>query len=561
MLVYFSEKLNFTYPWARYDQLVIDTPFMHPMSLTGLTVLNTEILLDERAAIDQPNSFSLATDVARQWFGHLINADYWSDIWLTESLPRFLGLMYIKSTRGDAEYFALLNHKADQYFEEAGQYKRPLAWNQWPARHFLIDEHAMSKGVWFFHSLYEKLGEEGFWMFIQELTRKYAFRPINTDQLLTLLSEENDAGFGGFFDDWVYSAGHPVLNLDYQYDLVSESLYVSVEQLQEGYLVPPVFQMDLTLETYSLAGPSRHKVTLTEQDQLFSIPLSLQPRYVILDPDHELLAATSSEQSANAWVSQLRYASHPLSQLRALDQLQAFADDPALLIGLQSAMQSRPIPEVRAGIIELIALLPHSDATYKMLLNTYEQDDSPVVKRAVLQSLEQFENKADLHIIAMEAAQSAESYLLQAQAVASLIKTGIPKATDLLQSALITPSYKDIVRRTAIRSIEHTDLSTRERVKIAQDYSKARNNSIEVRLTAMELLASLAGLQNKQSLTSLSALVNDDESIIRQAAITHLKNIGAATERETLEKRLEKERNPRVVYAIEDALRTLNSSD
>ncbi len=558
MLSFFSQKLDFTYPWPAYSEVIFDEAFISNISSTGFTVYNDRILLDERAAIDQPNTLELATNIARQWYGHMISVDHWSDIWLTESLASFLGLMYIRHSKGDASYFAQLNKLADDYLQEARQYERPLVWNQWYDPASLLDQHTKAKGVWFFHSLHEKLGDEKFWTFLQGFTREQAFKSTNTDKLLAALSTSQEGEFGGFFDDWLYSAGHPQIELDYQYDLVSESLYVSIEQLQEGYLKSPVFQMNLPIETYSLAGANRTNLAVTKRDQLFSIPMAIQPRYVILDPDHTLLSEIKVDQPASAWVSQLRYASHPLSQLSALEHLKAFADDPALVIGLQNALSSRPIPEVRAGIITVIAMLPESDATKRTLLETYENDESPLVKRAVMQGLEKFEDKSDLIIMAMEAAQTAQSYLLQAQAVESLVRINAPNAGDILQSALITPSYKDIIRCTALKSIAYTSMPTRERVSIGVEYVKPRH-TIEARLAAMDLLARLASLGNKRSSTTLVDLLEDDQAVIRQQAADYVGNFGSEDDLKALQRQLETEHNPMVVPALKAASRALET--
>ncbi len=556
MLAFFSLQLDFTYPWPAYSQLIFDEAYVPDMSLTGLTVYNDRILTDERAAIDQPNTLELATNIARQWYGHMISVDHMADIWLTESLARFLGLMYIRYSKGDARYFAYLHDLAGDYFAEADFYERPLVWNQWYDPASLLDQHTRAKGVWFFHSLHEKLGDEKFWTFLQTFTREQAFQATNTDELLSALSSSQEGEFGGFFDDWLYSAGHPEIALNYQYDLVSESLYVSIEQLQEGYLRPPVFQMNLPIETYSLAGTNRIDLTINKRDQLFAIPMSIQPRYVILDPDHELLSEITVEQPASAWVSQLRYASHPFSQLSALEHLKAFADDPALVIGLQNALSSRPSSEVRAAIISLISMLPESDATKRTLLETYENDESPLVKRAVMKGLERFEDKSDLIIMAMDAAQTAQSYLLQAQAVASLVRINAPNAGEILQSALITPSYKDIIRRTALQSVTYTQMSTRERVGIGLEYIKPRH-SVEVRLEAMQLLASLAALENKQSQTALVNLLDDDQAIIRQHAADYVSDFGSEDDLKALHKQLKSENNPTVLSILEAASREL----
>ena len=554
MLHYFSDALDFTYPWPSYSQLVFDKKLIDDMSYTGFSVFNDRVLADERSRIDDPGTLRQATALARQWFSHQINTDHWADVWLTESLPLFMGLMYVRQAQGDEAYLMHLKELAFRYKEETRWYKRPLVWNQWENESDLIDAHARGKGVWIFHSLYSQLGEEAFWNVLKTFTSRFAFRTTNTDDLLAAFNSleiQEDV----FFDDWIYSAGHPSFNINYQYDLVSESLYVAVEQIQEGYLVPPVYNMDVTLETYTLSGPERRKVNLNKQDQLISIPMRIQPRYVLLDPDHTYLSDIQTQQSSSSFVTQLRYASNPLSQLAALKELESYAEDPALLIGLQSALSSRPIAAVRAGIVRLMAALPPSDAVQRSIIEAYD-DESVLVRIAVLQSLESFENHADLTIMAMDAAQNAESYQLQAQAVMTLARIKAPSAKDIVQSALITPSHRDVIRRAALASLPHAGFSTQDQVKMVTDYS-GPTHATEVRMAAIETLGYLAGLQNRRSMAVLKDLLDDPDPYVRGSVINELGRIGEADELELLEQRLDEESNPRLIRATKMAVKMI----
>lgn len=556
MLHFFSNALDFTYPWPSYSQLVFDKRLIEDMSFTGFTVFNDRVLTDERSRVDDSGTLRLATAVARQWFSHQINTDHWADVWLTESLPLFMGLMYVRKSEGDEAYLMHLKALASSYKEETRWYKRPLVWNQWQDESNLIDAHARGKGVWIFHSLYNQLGEEAFWNVLKSFTSRFAFRTTNTDDLLAAfnhLEMHEDV----FFDDWIYSAGHPQFNINYQYDLVSESLYVAVEQIQEGYLVPPVYNMDMTLETYTLSGPERRQIHLNKRDQLISIPMRIRPRYVLLDPDYTYLSDTEIQQTSSAFVTQLRYASNPLSQLAALRQLESYTEDPALLIGLQSALSSRPIASVRAGIVRLMAALPPSEAVQRAIIEAYN-DESVAVKMAVLQSLEAFENNADLTIMAIDAAQNAKSYRLQAQAVMTLARIKAPSAKDIVQSALITPSHRDVIRRAALTSLPEVGFSTQDQVEMATTYSTP-SHATEVRIAAIQTLGYLAGLQNRRSMAVLKALLNDEDPYVRGAVIAELGKTGEADERELLEKRLEIEPNTRLIRAAKMAVKQIEN--
>ena len=555
IITFFSDELDYNYPWPAYSQVVFDGLLTEDISYTGFSLLSDRVLKNERVAIDEPGQWEMASMAAKQWSGHLLSVDFWSDLWLTESLSRYLGLMYLKDRSGEASYYTKLAALKDQYLAEAASYRRPLVWNQWDTPLSLFDAHARAKGVWVFHMLNQNAGEPNFWAVLANFARRMAYQPVTTDDLLASTTEVLQRSVAPFFDDWVYSAGHPVFDLNYQHDLIAESLYVSVDQIQEGYLVTSRFGGQLDLESYSLAGPTRHTVTFKHSDELFTFPMAIAPRYLNFDPDHVLLAEKNTQQTASAWMTQLRYASNPLSQLEAIQHLHDFDDDPALLIGLQSALNSRPIPEVRAGILELIAALPPSDATKRTIIDAYE-DPSPIVQKAVLRSLESFEDHSDLIILAMESAQNSQSYKLQAQAVETLARIGAAGAADIIESALITPSHRDVIRQAAIRSLTYLRLSTRERVQKLLDLTRP-SHSTETRRAAINSLGELAALNNRQSLAAIVDLLDDRDPLIRKAAIHALGATNLDEAFETLQNHSGAEIDPKVLQTTRSVLRDL----
>ena len=552
ILRFFSEHLDFSYPWPQYTQVVYDGMLLENSSFTGFSLLNDRVLTDDRARIDDPGILYLATTVAQQWAGHLTASDFWSELWLPQSLSHFLGMLYLKKQAGEVEYFIELERLKNAYLAESKIYSRPLVWNQWSSPLSMKDTHGTAKGVWVLHSLYQMMGEESFLAALRDFFSRQAFQPISTDDFLNSLNTAFNKSLDTFFDNWVYSAGHPEINLDYQHDLVAESLYVSIEQTQDGYLVPPFYSMDTSLESYSLSGPARYDITLSEQDELIALATPIQPRYVLPDPEHRFLAERFVEQGASSWITQLRYATNPLSQIEAIRNLTLFVDDPALLIGLQSALSSRPAAVVRAGIIELVATLPQTDATKRTILEAYEDPD-PAIKRVVLRSLERFEDHTDLTILALEAAQSAESYALQAQGVETLARIGAPGAADVIESALVTPSYRDIIRRTALRSLFFLDISSRERIEKTLRYTEPEH-STEARTAAIENLGIFADLDNRRSANALISLLDDPDPLIRKVAVQTLGQTKLEEARESLQNRLEKEEEPLVRLQILAAL-------
>ena len=53
-----------------------------------------------------------------------------------------------------------------------------------------------------------------------------------------------------FFNQWFFSAGHPELDIEYDYDAVAQELHISVEQTQDPEASIPIFQLPATFDIY-----------------------------------------------------------------------------------------------------------------------------------------------------------------------------------------------------------------------------------------------------------------------------------------------------------------------
>jgi aminopeptidase N len=536
ILNFLSARFGVVYPWPRYTQVLANDLLIDTLDFTSYTLFNDRFLLDERAMLDESPTLSLATALAHQWVGAMLPPDYWSDAWIAPGLSTYIGLLYLKERDGDEAFYAGLHRLAERYFDEAAEYRRPLVWNQWEQPAQLIDAHARAKGAWVFHSIYQQLGDESFWGFLQAFHRARAFTAVNADMLKQSLTTWFKTSFESYFDQWVFSAGHPELNVRYRYDPVAESLYVNLSQTQDGYLVPGDFDLSLDLEVHTLGSSQRFTLAVTQAEHVASFALPLAPRFVLVDPDHRYLMRVAVDQTLTAWVAQLRFAPNPLDRLAAVDALGALRSDPALAIGLQPAVLSRPPEDVYAAIVSLLAELPPSENGDRMLMNAFEEE-SPRIRQAVLEGLARRSETADVTIMALETAETAMSYSLQASAVSILAAVRAPSAENIVRSALITPSHAERVRLAGLNAIPYVGISTREGVQLASSYTSA-NQPAELRVGAIRLLAFYARMDNKTAANTIASLIDDPSPLIRTAARIALETLGADGDEETLHLRL-----------------------
>ena len=543
ILSFFSEKTGVPYPWDQYAQIFVREFMWGGMENTGATTLTEGSLVDERAWIDYDPDGLIAHEAAHQWFGNLVTTRDWSNIWLNEGFATYAEAAYQEEHVGPDEFSFNMLQDRDTYFRETRRYLRPLVWDRWLAPIDLFDRHAYQKGGWVLHMLRREVGDESFWNALQHYLEEHAYGPVTTDDFEASVEAVLGDSYGAFFDQWVRSAGHPVLQVRYTHNAEAGKLRVVIEQVQEGELVPDVFDVPLTLEVQSLGGADRYDLELKGRVEDFTFDLGAQPRFVLPDPDLNLLAEIRVDQPAAAWVAQLRAALEPVSRALAARALRSFASDPALPVGLRTALENEPSARVRTEIVKTLGVLPHARSVERMLL-TASQDEAPLVRRASVDALGRPGASPEVISRLTELAHGDVSYSVQAGAVRALARAGAPNALDIARSALVTPSFRDSIRTAAFDALALLKLPASEGVQIALEYA-ALPQPTRARAGAVTYLGKLAH-ENEQAMNALLALLDDPVYLIRARAITALRRIPGEVAAEALGKRVELEPEPRL---------------
>ena len=554
---FFSTYLRYPLPGPGFSALALPDLFPERITAPHLALVDDGFLVDRRAALDENPDEPLSEAIAAQWFGMLISAEYWTDRWLDDALPAFLSARFLADEGGEAALELLMESFAERYFAEAQRYRRPLVWDQWEDASDLLDAHGRDKGAWVLFMLWKRMGDEAFRRALNRYLHAYDYATAGSEDLRRMLEAEAGVRLDDFFDTWVYAAGHPVLDVNYAYDPARETLSVTVRQAQEGYLVPEVFEADLEVEARTLAGPERFPIRLSRREQTFSFPLSMPPRYVLVDAGDGLLAEIRTDQPASAWVGQLMRADAPVQRLRAARALRAFRTHPDLLLGLRSAFTHEAEARVRAAVVETMASLPPSPSMKRALLSALD-DDAPEVRRAALEGLTAYPDDDAVAGRALTSANADPSARVQAAAVRLLARLGAPNALDVVRSALVTPSHRDVIRRTALAVLPNLPMPPREALTVALR-SSTTDQPARVRAAAVPLLAHLAP-DHRRARRRLFRLLADPHPVVRRAALDALAAMGASEAREALEQRLPEEPEPSLARSIRRALDRLSTS-
>lgn len=552
MLRFFTERLGMAFPLKHLAFVAVQDLPAEVAATPGLVFLPAPLPDAKAGEVALPDAL-LAGALARQWFGAAVSPDFPSEQWLFDGLATYLGALYLEA-RDTTAFSFFMETLAGAYQTEAAQYRRPLVWDQWEHPLDLHDAHSRAKSAWVLHLLRQQVGDPVFWHALRGFLHTHTGGVAQTGDFVRAVVDAGAPPLQEFMDQWVYGAGHPVLDVRYTYDLQAEQLQLILRQRQEGFLVPEVFTTALTVAVHTLDGAVRFPVSLHERTHTFTFPLAMPPRFVEVDPGADLLAETRLVQPAAAWVAQLREATSPVARLQAARALTGFVDEPDLLLGLRAAFSNESVAAVRAAIVATMGQLPPSASAERALL-TAVQDADAGVRATALTALDVYTGSSAVTQAAVARANTDPDARVQAAAVRTVARTGGAEAVGVVRSALVTASYHEVIRRAALDVVPVVAFSPAERWTLALTHSQAEQPT-PVRLAAIGTLQALAA-QDRRVQPRLVQLLDDPVLPVRLAAVATLGAVGDGTVVTELERRLPQETHRPLVLALRTALRHL----
>ena len=376
-----------------------------------------------------------------------------TDSWLATALPMWMSLQAFSKSEGEDAAGLMYEILRDDYLTEAQTYRRPLVWDRWEYPSDMVDEHAKGKGAWVFRMLSERLGDDVLNESVVRFMELAETQVVDSEVFRETLEVVSGEQLTLFFDVWIYSAGHPELTLDFKFNSTIESTEVTIEQHQNGGLVPDAFEFDLAFQYSSLEGTNTSVVRLNRRKQASTIKTTISPRYVFPDAFAAVLLDYYTPLKQDDIVAQLRDAVGPVSKIRSLRHLKRSRPDPAVLLGLRVFLQQESEPAVLASACEMLAEMAPSSSALSMLLGFGSHPDERV-RVAAIRGLSHFPDDAKAFEFALNAANTGTSAAVLSESVNTLVTLRPALTWSLVQSALVTPSAGQLVARTALDLVQ-----------------------------------------------------------------------------------------------------------
>jgi aminopeptidase N len=245
------------------------------------------IFYSENSVTGTRKSESLLThEIAHQWFGDMATETEWAHIWLSEGFATYMTILYFEKKYGQDTARKMLLEDREQVISYTKRRLHPVVDSTVKDYMALLNPNSYQKGGWVLHMVRNRLGDPNLWKGIRAYYAKYSGKNASTDDLRKTMEEVSGQDLKQFFTQWLYTAGHPVLDIAWKYDKTRKSVTLTIIQKQDT-----PFQLPLELTFYGLDNKTilTKTVSVNDKQTSLTIPVTSPVGQLSVDPSVKLL--------------------------------------------------------------------------------------------------------------------------------------------------------------------------------------------------------------------------------------------------------------------------------
>jgi aminopeptidase N len=364
MIGFFESKLGVEYPWNKYSQMVVRDYVSGAMENTTAVVHGDQAYQKPGELIDENvHENTIAHELFHHWFGNLVTSESWSNLTLNESFANYSEYLWreYKYGKTDAEM-----HHYEQvlaYKEGQSEDKNLVRFN-YTDKEEMFDVVSYNKGGAILHMLRKYLGDDAFFLGLKTYLTEFKFQAAEVHQLRLVFEKITGKDLNWFFNQWYFGAGHPNIEISYDYNTLRKTVTVNVGQLQTT-----PFQFPLAIDIFENGKRKRHKVFVEGKDASFSFPYSTQPNLIQVNADGVLLCDISENKILKEYIFQLKNADNYEHRREALLEVAKKQEDKDAFAAMVNALddESFKIKILALQQIDLINKFTKKDAIQKIM--------------------------------------------------------------------------------------------------------------------------------------------------------------------------------------------------
>ena len=385
MLSFFSDKLGVKYPWSKYSQIVVRDYVSGAMENTTAVIFGEFMQAKEQELIDvDQNEKTVAHEMFHHWFGDLVTCESWANLTMNEGFANYSEYLWLEHKYGrDEADFHLINERNGYIGSTQGGGAHPLIHFGYDDREDMFDAHSYNKGGLVLHMLRNMVGDDAFFTALNRYLTKNAFTDVEAHELRLAFEDVTGQDLNWFFNQWYFSAGHPILDIRYDYKADGKQLELTVEQKQDPDTAPAIFRLPVAVDIYLGKAPAiRKQIEVNQRTQTFTFDVAEKPVLVIFDADRTLLCQKNEEKTIEEYTHQYYRSGQLQDRYEALENLQ-FADVPEKTMSVFKAALNDPFWALRAIAIETLPEGPDTEVLDKLAILAVQDAKSQVRAAAI----------------------------------------------------------------------------------------------------------------------------------------------------------------------------------
>jgi aminopeptidase N len=380
IMAFFEQEIGLPYPWAKYYQVCVNDFVAGGMENTSATTLTDNTLFTAATENIHDSQDLVAHEMAHQWFGDLVTCKDWSHIWLNEGFATYYESLYEGSKHGREAMLYELYQRARNITGIPND-TNAIVRRTYDTPREMFGYLAYPKGSWVLHMLRSQLGEALYRRCIKTYLERHQFDNVVTEDLRAVIEELSGRSYDQFFEQWLYHAHHPELDVSYSWDEKNKLAKVTIKQTQSLSDNVLLFQFPLAIRFKGKFETTDRQIQVKEKEEDFYFPLPDAPQLVRLDPDYTLLAKINFQPPRPMLDAQLADQDDAIGRLLAIEQLSG-KKDKETLVKLKERLNNDPFYGVRIEASKALRTI-HTDEALEALLASTQQPDARVRRQVV----------------------------------------------------------------------------------------------------------------------------------------------------------------------------------
>lgn len=353
MIEFFSKKLGYDYPWAKYAQISGRDYVSGAMENTTATLHGSDILQKPGQLIDE-NTWedTIAHELFHHWFGDLVTAESWSNLTVNESFANYSEYLWneYKYGKDQADYHQM--EDVNRYIHNSGDFKKNLVRFNYDSREDVFDLVTYQKGGGILHMLRNYLGDDAFFAGMTDYLKTNEYQNAEAHQLRLSFEKVSGKDLNWFFNQWYFGSGNPKLNYSYTYEPVKKQVLVIINQSQDQ-----PFEFPLAIDVYDNGKPKRYNVWVkADAKNTFSFDASKNPDLININADGILLSDITDTKTPEQYLMQFTNSKEFKSRYNALNGIKDQVGKNTSATKLLAAALKDPYFRVRMKALELMDL-------------------------------------------------------------------------------------------------------------------------------------------------------------------------------------------------------------